>query len=133
MITSNPQSFVNIASLLTQRNSHYILLDFNQILIDFICSIYSNPGPTAQDIPGTAENGQFLLQQTEDQYLVEDSGIGDTSSLLIPLSPSFDENSYMFSLDDSDTIGDLFDLTQSNQKEVDVLDTCLSPVNIDRM
>lgn len=65
-----------------------------------------------QDISHTIQEGQFLLQQTEDQYLAEDSGIGDTStnSFLIPISPPFDECSYLFSLDDSDTIGDLFDL-----------------------
>lgn len=58
------------------------------------------------------------MQQTEDQYFAEDSGLGDISanSLLIPITPPLDECSYMFSLDDSETIGDLFDLTHGEIK-----------------
>lgn len=71
-----------------------------------------------QDSSHSNQDSHFLLQQTEDQYFAEDSGIGDTSSnsFLIPISPVFDECSYMLSLDDSETIGDLFDLPRDGMK-----------------
>lgn len=74
-----------------------------------------------QNISHTLEEGQPLLQQTEDQYghcVSDDSGIVDTSatSFLIPLSPVLDDTSYLFGLDDSEPISDLFDIPADNAR-----------------
>nr|XP_039253737.1 transcription factor E2F2-like isoform X1 [Styela clava] len=87
-----------------------------------------------QNISHTIEEGQSLLQQTEDQYnciVGDDSGIVDSSatSFLIPLSPALDESSYLFGLDDSEPISDLFDITEDSLQSTGENDFILQPVS----
>lgn len=85
-----------------------------------------------QNISHTIEEGQSLLQQTEDQYnciVGDDSGIVDSSatSFLIPLSPALDETSYLFGLDDSEPISDLFDIAEDSLQSTGDNDFILQP------
>jgi len=73
-----------------------------------------------QDISPSAEAARPLLLQTEDQLGsvnetdVDSAFIDEDSVSFIPLSPSVNPDDYLFTLDDSEGISELFDINAAS-------------------
>jgi len=81
---------------------------------------FSSPLMEDQDISPSAEAARPLLLQTEDQLGsvnetdVDSAFIDEDSVSFIPLSPSVNPDDYLFTLDDSEGISELFDINAAS-------------------